>query len=273
MSSLLRLPWVLPAAILLLQGCLSTWIRMEDGTILQPGKSDFSLAVGSVPRPAYVCEEAGWESPDRDSNGVYQCEKYIYSGQSSPSSNWIRTPAKLVEEREPHLALHWRLGALGPFGPFVGLEVGMQTEFLTAPVSQEFNVALGLPGSDSVVAHAVMVGWGIGMWADNSWFAQYAASREAGRLRVFGSARSTLQASVNQSDIGSGRFNHSRHWDFQVAAGVKYRLGEVFLLPDWVGLGGTVDLGNLGYPSLDFDQLEQQSGIGFAWAVAAGWGW
>lgn len=246
---------------------------MEDGTILQPGKSDFSLAVGSVPRPTYVCDEAYWSSPDRDSNGVYQCEKYDYSSLSYGSSRITRTPARFVVEREPHLALNWRLGALGPFGPFAGLEVGMQTEFLTAPISQEFDVALGLPGSDSTVAHAVSVGWGIGMWADNSWFVQYAASRAIGRWRMFGSARSTLQASVDQSDIGSGRFQSSRSWDFQVAAGAKYRLTEVFLLPDWVGVGGTLDLGNQGYPSFELDRLEQGSGIGFAWAVAAGWGW
>lgn len=246
---------------------------MEDGTVLRPGVSDFSLAVGSVPRPTYVCADPNWSSPSRDTNGVYQCEKYDYSGNSPGSSNWIRTPAELSLEREPHLALDWRLGALGPFGPFAGLEIAMQTEFVTAPVSQEFRVALGLPGSDSIVAHAVSAGWGIGMWADNSWFAQYAASRQVGRWRVFGSVRAALQASVDQEDIGSGRFEHSRSWDFQVASGAKYRLGEVFLLPDWVGVGGTLDLGNQGYPSFDLDEFEQRSGIGFAWAVAAGWGW
>ncbi len=248
---------------------------MEDGTVLAPGRSDFSIAVGSVPRTTYDC---GQGYMGRDTSGRIACEEW-HSGYSYQdgryNSTWGYTYSepRVGIETEPHFAMNWKLGVLGPFGPFTGMQVGMQMEAATAPITQEFHVAIGLPGSDSTVAHSLAAGWGVGMWTDNSWFLQYAASRKFGACRVFGSLRGSLQPSVNTMDIGSGKFKSDRSWDFQAAAGFKVPLGDVVVLPDWVGLGATLDLAHSGYPSFDTDDLRQESGIGMAWALAMGWNW
>lgn len=271
----------------LLQGCLSTWIRMEDGTVLAPGRSDFSIALGSVPRTTYDC---GQGYVGKDSTGRFACEEWYfreryqelyYDSASQTYQGGYYTydggrnhfDPRVDVDREFHVALNWKLGVLGAFGPFTGMQVGMQTEFATAPVTQEFHVAIGLPGSDSSVAHSLAAGWGVGMWADNSWFLQYAASRRFGICRVFGSLRGTLQPSMTAMDIDKGRFESDRSWDLQAAVGAKVPLGRVAVLPDWIGLGATVDLMHAGYPSLDADDLGQESGMGTAWALAMGWNW
>lgn len=275
------IPRLLPILLLiLLQGCLATWMRMEDGTVLQPGRSEFAMVAGSVPRPENVCDK-GWES--RDSLGRAVCEDWTYSwmevvnpdgsGYGYSEQRMHVYPVRRVETREPHFAMMWRLGALGPFGPFTGLELGIQAEGATNPVSQEYRLALGLPGSDSVVAHSLIGGWGTGLWADNSWFLQYAASRRFGALRTFGSVRATLQASQFQDLFSSDKLEHRRTWDYQAAAGVRADLPPISVIPDWMVLGATFDLGNAGYPDFDAPEGGQPSGIGMAWGVGMGWSW
>lgn len=260
---------------------------MEDGTVLAPGRSDFSMALGSVPRTIYDC---GHGEVGTDSTGRIVCEESYYRPryyEGYYDSTWqvYRDGYNVYErqsnsfepridtDRELHVALNWKLGVLGPFGPFTGMQVGMQMEAATAPVTQEFHVAIGLPGSDSTVAHSLAAGWGVGMWTDNSWFLQYAASRRFGVCRVFGSVRGTLQPSVNAMDIDEGRLRSDRSWDFQVATGAKIPLGQAVVLPDWVGLGATLDLAHSGYPSFDTEDLRQESGFGLAWAFSMGWNW
>lgn len=248
---------------------------MEDGTVLAPGRSDFSIAIGSVPRTDYDC---GQEYVGRDSTGRIACEEWHYrysyqSGDYNSTSGYTYSEPRIGIEREPHFAVNWKLGVLGPFGPFTGMQVGTQMEAATAPVTQEFHVAIGLPTGDSAIAHSLAAGWGVGMWADNSWFLQYAASRRFGSCRVFGSLRGTLQPSVNLMDIDKGRFKSDRSWDFQAATGVKIPLGRAVVLPDWVGIGATLNLVNSAYPSFDIDELRQESGLGAAWAFAMGWNW
>lgn len=264
---------------------------MEDGTVLAPGRSDFSIAVGSVPRTTYDCGQGDFgKYLGKDSTGRIVCEEWYYraryqeeyydsvaqvhhGGYYTYDGGRNYFEPKIDTDRELHVALNWKLGVLGPFGPFTGMQVGMQMEAATAPITQEFHVAIGLPGSDSSIAHSIAAGWGVGMWADNSWFLQYAASRRFGTCRVFGSLRGSLQPSVNTMDLDEGKFKSDRSWDFQAAGGLKVPLGNVVVLPDWAGLGVTLDLAHSGYPSFDMDELRQESGIGMAWALAMGWNW
>jgi len=274
------LPRFIPILILIfLQGCLATWMRMEDGTVLQPGRTEFAVVGGSVPRQDVVC--GGYIV--RDSLGREVCEYWVEGwktltfpdGTTSgyPIVSQAQGPVRWVEEYEPHFAVMWRLGALGPFGPFTGLELGIQAEGATNPVSQEYRLALGLPGSDSVVSHSLIGGWGTGLWADNSWFLQYAASRRFGAFRTYGSFRATLQASQFQDLFDSDRLEHRRTWDFQAAGGVRANLPLVEVLPDWLVLGATMNLGNAGYPRFESPEGGQPSGIGMAWGFGMGWAW
>ncbi len=250
---------------------------MEDGTVLQPGRSDFFLAYGRVPRPKYDC---GGYAVDFQSDGTVSCTDYSsiygygqsYNSNQDFSSSAPKTPS-LVWEQEQHFAMGWRLGVLDKFGPFTGLEVGIQTEAATNPVSQEYKVAIGLPGSDSSVAHSLIGGWGTGMWADNEWFLQYAASKRFGSWRWFGSLRTTLQATQLQDLFSRDNFLHHRTWDTQAALGVKVQLGEIPIIPDWMAFGITADLSHAGYPSFQTSKMGQESGMGVAWATTMGWSW
>jgi hypothetical protein len=269
-------PRLLPILLsIFLQGCLATWMRMEDGTVLAPGKSDFAMAIGTVPRPEYRCD-IGYDGTDSLGRRVCEDWSYAQADVANPFGyQGTRTlyPVRVVVNREPHFALAWRLGALSAFGPFTGLELGIQAEGATNPVSQEYRLALGLPGSDSILAHSLIGGWGTGIWADNSWFLQYAASRRFGSLLWYGSARGTLQATQMQNLFDFDLLKHKRTMDFQVATGVKAQLPPIDVVPDWISFGTTVNLGHGGYPSFDSDGGEQDKGIGVAWGVGMGWGW
>ena len=243
---------------------------MEDGTVLAPGRSEFSQAIGVAPRLSLECPDYG--STTRDTSGRLVCAVVII-GDNLSDYTISYAPVERRTRSEPHFGLNWRLGLLGPFGPFAGLEGGLQTEVATYPVSQEFHLALGLPGSDSLWAHSLLVGWGIGMWADNSCFLQYAASRRLGPVRGYGSLRATLQGTRFDMDFEELRFQHDRTWDVQAAGGAKWTLAEIPVVPDWLSVGFTVDLVHSGYPTLDEFKERQPVGLGTAWTFGMGWDW
>lgn len=267
-------------ASLCLQGCLSTWMRLEDGTVLAPGHTEFALAYGKVPRVAHDCSDFTRRRRvgDHDLVCVEPPNYYPYDPETETFSLDTTavetvTPSTLSRETESHFGLAWRLGALGPFGPFTGLEVGLQTEVPTAPISQEFRVALGLPGSDSIRAHSLIAGWGTGMWADDTWFLQYAASRTFGPCRVFGSLRGAIQATYIADLLDGDKLEHLRTWDVQLGTGARVKLGRAPVLPDWLLIGLTADLSHQGYPELGSSTEVQAEGFGVAWTSAMGWAW
>lgn len=242
---------------------------MEDGTILAPGRSEFAIGMSSVPS---VYEDCRSGDLDRDSLGKSICVDY-YGYDDGQQWFWgIDTLSTYNrEERRQMFGLTWRLGAFGPFGPFKGLELGLHAEAPNNPVTQELRIAVGLPGPDSVLAHALIAGWGIGAWADNSWFLQYAASRSWNRWRVFGSVRGTLQATSLEDAIKSDRFHHKQTWDFQTTLGGRMTLGEAQVLPDWMLLAVTANLSHAGLPEMAGSK--QIPGVGMAFTSGLGWSW
>ena len=262
MPAFLRNPLSILVSVVFLQGCLSTWIHMEDGTVLKPGRVDFQVSAGKAAFSSGTCPEGNVQLR----NGSPVCVTYhpILADTA---------PATQTSASHAHYAAAWSLGTLGPFGPFKGLEVGIQVEGPTYPISQEFRATLGLPGSDSVWSHSLGAGWGIGMWADDTWFLQYAAGWTEGNLRLFGNWRSTLQAT--RMDFGKIpiEFHHDRNWDHQATLGLKYRLVDLPVIPDWVGAAATVDLTHAGLPDMGQSELPQRDGLGFAWNATMGWSW
>lgn len=253
---------------------------MEDGTVLAPGRTEFAIAVGTVPRGSHTCPD-DYDHAFRDAGGRILCERWSQGADiRNPDGSWTWAPGKTDTSaarfdllREWHGALSWRLGAVGPFGPFAGLEAGLQLEGATNPVSQEFKVALGLPGTDSLFAHSLIGGWGVGLWTDDSWFVQYAASRRIGPMRAYASLRGTLQATPYQTLFDSTRFIHHRTWDWQASAGFKAEIGEHPVLPDWILVGATADLTHAGFPGLESFDARQPSGLGVGVSLASGWTW
>jgi hypothetical protein len=273
MRARLRIPLFLVLLGTFLQGCLATWIHMEDGTVLRPGGVEFQVSAGTAPRQADACDEGSYY---RKSTGecVSKTTTWTTNGANGTYTT-ISDSSPLLPRtaREPHFALTWALGILGPFGPFRGLEMGIQAEAPTYPVSLDYRLALGLPVADTLWAHSLEGGWGTGMWSDDSWFLQYSASRRFGPARLFANWRSTLQATRTETALQNTHFGHDRTWDHQVAAGAKVELGRIPVLPSWIGWGGTLDLSHSAQPSLDLTETPQPKGMGFAWNLTAGWTW
>ena len=263
---------ILPS-LLVLQGCLSTWVHMEDGTVLSPGRVDFQLSAGEVPTLSANCPEGNVQlrsgSPVCLTNRGYTIDPSTHSVVDLNDT----VPAKVTSTPQSHYAAAWSLGSLGPFGPFKGLEVGLQVEGPTYPISQEFRATVGLPSPDSIWSHSLGAGWGIGMWADDTWFFQYAASWSRGNLRLFGNWRSTLQATRMEFVSLPSSFHHDRTWDHQATAGCKYRLGDIPVIPDWIGAAATLDLSHTSLPDMNQSELPQRTGLGFSWNATMGWSW
>lgn len=242
---------------------------MEDGTILPPGRSDFALGMSVVPRVHEECPQGQFRRDSLDR--AYCADWYWIDGPLGWQSHTDTLPTTVRQERSPIFGLTWRLGAFGPFGPFTGLELGLHAEAPNNPVTQEFRVALGLPGSDSLFAHSAIAGWGTGAWADNSWFLQYAASRTWKPWRVFGSVRGTLQGTQIEDAVEGDRFQHKRSWDVQTTLGGRLALPQAKVLPDWLLVAATADLTHVGLPEVG--EPRQIEGFGVAWTSGMGWSW
>ena len=72
-------------------------------------------------------------------------------------------------------SIDYSFGAMDTVIFFRGLQLGIHLEAPTNPGTLEFNGLLGLP-APSLFHQYVELGWGIGMWADNSLFAGYGLS-------------------------------------------------------------------------------------------------
>jgi hypothetical protein len=135
-------------------------------------------------------------------------------------------------------SLGYRLGIHGPMGPFPGLELGVHLEAPTNPVTGEFDLKLGLPVPEGLPwRHALSAGWGIGAWADNSWFLEYAVSRAFGPYGVYFNYRGTRLA-TQYADMAdpekASRFSRAQRLIHQAALGFEWRLPDIPVVPDFL---------------------------------------
>jgi hypothetical protein len=135
-------------------------------------------------------------------------------------------------------SLGYRLGISGRWGPFTGAEIGLHLEAPTNPVTGEFDMKLGLPAPKKFhVHHSLSAGWGIGVWADNSYFLEYALSHSLGESSLFGNYRATQLAS-QISDLGNAeknrKFDSHQRLIHQASIGFTWSLPEISILPDFV---------------------------------------
>ena len=116
--------------------------------------------------------------------------------------------------------------------------MGWQLEVPTNPATVEFDLKLGLPVPERFHAnHSLSGGWGVGMWADNSWFLEYAASRNFGKHALYGNYRftwlATQPADLSQS-FDNWKFVSNRSYTQQAALGVFLQFPDIFLIPDYI---------------------------------------
>jgi hypothetical protein len=102
----------------------------------------------------------------------------------------------------------------------------------------EFDMRLALPAANSkTIHHSLSGGWGIGMWADNTLFAEYAVSGRIRRSALFLNLRATYLA-TQFFKVFSGNidqpFIHNRRFIYQAGMGFSWRLPDIPILPDFI---------------------------------------
>lgn len=229
-----------------LSGCLYTVQRFDDGTVLPPGVTDVSLGIGKTPNWNATCPDGGWMEESGTGNGT--CTRYDYSNVYDPKtgsyvgSTVTHGAVRYEQEDLPQVHASWRLGVRREWGPFKGVELGWNLDVPTEPASLEFWGKLGLPGfADTNTAHSVTAGWGIGLWADNSWWLEYALSHRFGAVRPWVGSRLLWQATRADDieiDVGKKLVSHKR-WIGQAFAGASVELPPAVILPDWLALEAT----------------------------------
>lgn len=218
------------ACMLLWNGCLYSSHHFGGGRLLEPGRSSFALGAGAYSAMSIGCADYS-ESLIRTGSGP-RCERWDMGGIDSngmPVYGQDTVAASLESGYGPGASLGWRLGLAGAFGPFRGAELGIHLEAPTNPVTAEFDLKVGLPAPAGSFRHALAAGWGIGMWADNTWFGEYAASREFGRHSLIGNYRATWLATqpYDLKDAVDDRiFTPRRRLIHQGALGFAWSLGK-----------------------------------------------
>jgi hypothetical protein len=270
----LRLPAGVASAFLL-TGCLYSTHHFNSGRLLEPGHSSVTLGAGRSATVGYGCPETGTDWQYRDSSGL-RCVKATFVKDSNGFT------AQREEFLEPgptstpysNASLGYRLGIHGRWGPFTGAEIGLHLEAPTNPVSGEFDLKLGLPVPASrPYHHSLSAGWSIGIWADNSYFLEYAASRAWGENDLFVNYRATYLASqyADLSDAESSRhFDSHQRLIHQAALGFKWTLPEIPVLPDFVApeVGLTYPLGPTESDKIPAYVLDDRM-----WNLSMGMGW
>lgn len=266
---------LLGAASLVLGGCLYTSHHFNSGRILEPGNTAVTLGYGSFKMRDLGCDEGQGYSAYADTSGVERCLRPDFSGSGAgmDTADPVLSVLKI-----PRFSLGYRLGVRGAWGPFTGVELGWHLEVPTNPGTAEFDLKLGLPAPPAFrLFHSVSGGWGVGMWADNSFFGEYAASRAFGRggggdaHALYANYRLTRLATqpgeVFGTDSLAGRFLHKRRWAQQAGLGFHCRLPDLVILPDFVSPQVTVSTPWV--PGLD-DAPPEES---FLLDVNFGFGW
>ena len=222
----------------LLTGCLYTTHHFNSGRILEPGQTAVTFGYGRSRIYEQGCPD-GWDRPFGDSNTTH-CERYLEKTPFASVRDSVMIRQRVTSFAVPKLSLGYRLGVRGAWGPLTGVEMGWHLEAVTNPGTIEFDLKFGLPLPRPMLAkhhHSLSGGWGVGMWADNSWFLEYAASRDLGRHSVYGNYRYTrlaTQPTELEKSFDNWKFESHRGYAHQMALGFYLRLPDIFLIPDYV---------------------------------------
>jgi hypothetical protein len=238
------------AAPLLLSGCLYTSHHFNSGRTLDPGNTAVTLGAGKIKLFERSCNYHEGFYDFQDSLGVLHCVRARWDGTGGLPGDTVAPT--LIESNLPKISLGYRLGVRKQWGPFTGVELGWQLEAPTNPGSAEFDLKLGLPGSGrGRFHHSFSGGWIVGMWSDNSFFGEYAASRAFGpgdsAHALYASYRFTRLATqpddvFSDSSGRSLRFGKRTRNTHQATVGFHWRLPALPVLPDFLSPQATISV-------------------------------
>jgi hypothetical protein len=245
----------------LADGCLYTTHHYNSGKLLEPGRTSITAGYGNQPYRTPHC-------PDNSDLQPSGNETLCVQAGSGETVAPVYTPGNT-----PTFSFGYRLGVREKWGPFTGAELGWQIEAPTNPGSVEFDFKLGLPVPAGLpMAHSASAGWIIGMWADNSFFFEWAGSHAFGSHYLFGNTRVTWLATQPDAvfeDAGKFRFHQDKRWVWQGSLGFRWRWADIPVLPDC--LIPLVTASYPGVPSLGNSVAPPADGV--QWNYSLGFGW
>jgi hypothetical protein len=240
---------------MILSGCLYSTHHFHTGVLLPAGKSQTNLGAGR--QPLWRCSR----SPSDTAASELACNE-MGSGSEKVSKSEIFKGS-----------LNYRLGVRDNWGPFPGVEMEWNLEVPTNPATMEFALNLALP-SGSSFHHKLGAGWGVGAWADNSLFAEYALSKSLGRPVFFGNLRTTWLATQIGDVLGEDfakPFPSNQHFVFQTGFGFQFRFPDWKVAPDFIipqlsVTLPTVPAGEQKFLPDDIPLLQWDASLGIGWA-------
>jgi hypothetical protein len=245
---------------LLLTGCLYSVHHFNTGVLMPAGRSQGTLGVGR--QPQWRCVH-------------YHTDSTVAQHACNENDSGVELARKSDIFKG---SFNYRLGVKDQWGPFPGAEMEWHVEAPTGPVTMEFAMNLAMPtGNPAPTAasfhHSLGAGWGIGAWADNSFFMEYAASKSAGRPLFFGNLRGTYLATQISDVLGddfSKPLPSRRLLVFQAGLGVSFRLPDWPVAPDFI-----IPQLNVTLPQVPAgDQRFKHNDIPWAqWDMNLGFGW
>ena len=239
---------------LFFSGCLYSTQHFNTGVILPAGKTQATLGAGR--QPLWRC--AHYQS---DSTGVRHACNDDGTGTESITRSQVFKGS-----------INYRLGIRDNWGPFPGAELEWHLELPTNPATMEFAMNLALPAGGAF-HHKLGAGWGVGAWADNTIFAEYALSKSLGKHLLFGNFRTTWLATQIGDVLGEDfakPFPSNQHFVFQTGAGFFYRLPDWIIVPDFiipqVNLTvPTVPSGDQRFKAADIPLMQWDANLGLGW--------
>jgi hypothetical protein len=244
-----------------LSGCLYSVHHFNTGVLMPAGHGRATVGVGR--QPQWHCRNYRTDS----TLAAHAC------GENEESLETVRKSDIFKG------SLNYRLGIKDRWGPFPGAEMEWHVEAPTGPVTMEFAMNLALPTgnpapADASFHHKLGAGWGIGAWADNSFFLEYAASKRVGRPLFFSNLRATyLATQINEvlgGDFAEPLPSH-RILVLQTGLGLVYRLPDWpvapdFLIPQFLATWPQVPAGDVKFARADIPAVQWDMSFGFGWA-------
>ena len=236
-----------------LSGCLYSTHHFHTGLLLPAGKSQTTLGGGL--QPLWRCSG----SP-ADTSARHACNENDSGTERVRRSEVFKG------------SVDYRLGVRDKWGPFPGVEMEWHMEVPTNPATMEFALNLALPARS--FHHKIGAGWGIGAWADNSVFMEYAASRRQGAFTGFGNFRTTWLATQIGDVMGEDfakPFPSNQHLVFQTGLGLFYFLPDWLLVPDFIVPYVSLTLpqvpsGDQKFKAADIPLQQWDANLGLGWA-------